>query len=164
MSEYFVKLMEAKGEELNNDPDKRDDIEALEGEVMQLITEEGDTYKITESLGGVANLILTAGIANSGRNYLIVGGVTGTEPGIPLPGGLAILPVNRDSFTDLELTLLNTSIFSYFSGVLDAQGTSSARLDLPSIPGAAGITMHFAYCCNNPFDYVSNPMAIEVVP
>ena len=39
--------MEAKGEELNNDPDKLDDIEALEGEVIQLITAEGDTYKVT---------------------------------------------------------------------------------------------------------------------
>ena len=47
MSESFVKYMEARGEELNSDPDKLDDIEALEGEVIQLITEEGDTYKIT---------------------------------------------------------------------------------------------------------------------
>jgi len=39
--------MERRGDELNNDPDKLDDIEALEGEVIQLITEEGDTYKIT---------------------------------------------------------------------------------------------------------------------
>ena len=47
MTEYFVKYMETRGEELNNDPDKLDDIEALEGEVIQLITEEGETYKIT---------------------------------------------------------------------------------------------------------------------
>ena len=47
MSQYFVEYMEARGEELNNDPDKLDDIEALEGEVIQLITEEGDSYKIT---------------------------------------------------------------------------------------------------------------------
>jgi putative sterol carrier protein len=46
VTESFVEYMEARGEELNNDPDKRDDIEALEGEVIQLITEEGDTYKI----------------------------------------------------------------------------------------------------------------------
>ena len=39
--------MEARGEELNIDPDKLDDIEALEGEVIQLTTEDGDTYKIT---------------------------------------------------------------------------------------------------------------------
>ncbi len=46
MTQYFVKYMEARGEELNNDPDKLDDIEALEGEVIQLTTEEGDTYTI----------------------------------------------------------------------------------------------------------------------
>jgi putative sterol carrier protein len=47
VTEHFVRYMERRGEELNNDPDKLDDIEALEGEVIQLITEEGDTYKIT---------------------------------------------------------------------------------------------------------------------
>ena len=47
MTEQFVRYMEARGDELNNDPDKLDDIEALDGEVIQLITDEGETYKIT---------------------------------------------------------------------------------------------------------------------
>lgn len=45
-TDEFVDYMEKKGEELNNDPDKIDDIEALDGEVIQLTTDEGEVYKI----------------------------------------------------------------------------------------------------------------------
>ena len=75
-----------------------------------------------------------------------------------------MLRLNWDWFSDLEMALLNTSIFSNFASTLDAQGTASAQLNFPSVPSAAGVTMHYAYCCNNPFDFVSNPIAIEIVP
>lgn len=122
-----------------------------------------DTYIIPETVGCAANLVLTAGVENANRKFLIVGGVTGTEPGTSLPGGLSTLPVNWDGFTDIEMTLLNTYIFSNFAGVLDAQGMGNAQLNAPPIPGFAGITLYFAYCCNNPFDFVSNPVSIKIV-
>jgi hypothetical protein len=116
------------------------------------------------SSGAALNFTLDAGVAHASRSYLVVGGITGTFPGTPLPGGYATLPVNWDWFSDLEMTLLNASIFSNFASTLDAQGMASAQLNLPPVPGAAGITMHYAYCLNNPFDFVSNPIAIEIVP
>jgi hypothetical protein len=122
-----------------------------------------DKYEISITPGGVINFTLSAGLDNANRNYLIVGGVSGTSPGTTLPGGLTTLPVNWDWFSDLEMTLLNTYIFSDFTGVLDEQGRSSAQLNVPSISGAAGITMHYAYCCNYPFDFVSNPVTIGLV-
>jgi len=122
---------------------------------------EADAFNVPEA-GGTVNLLLKANSGN--RNYLIVGGVSGTAPGTPLPGGYEMLRVNWDWFSDLEMTLLNTYIFSNFASTLDAQGMGSAQLNLPPVPGAAGVTMHFAYCCNNPFDFVSNPAAIEIVP
>ena len=123
-----------------------------------------DTYIIPETIGCSANLYLTSGVENANRNYLIIGGVSGTEPGTSLPGGHATLPVNWDAFTDLEMNLLNTYIFSNFAGVLDAKGEGSAQLNAPAIPGGAGLTLCFAYCCNNPFDFVSNPVTIRIVP
>lgn len=39
--------MEARLDELNRDPDKLDDMDALEGEVIQLVTDKGEIYKIT---------------------------------------------------------------------------------------------------------------------
>jgi hypothetical protein len=114
--------------------------------------------------GGTVDFFLAAGAANSSRNYLIVGGTSGTNPGFLLPGGMVTLPVNWDWFSDLEMTLLNSFIFFNFLGTLDTQGKASAQLYVPPMPtGTAGLKMYYAYCCNNPFDFVSNPVTIEVV-
>jgi hypothetical protein len=124
-----------------------------------------DTFFIPESTGGDADLLLLAGVVNANRTYIILGSVTGTDPGTPLPGGQATLPLNWDIFTNVVVDLINTPIFSNFMGQLDATGSASATFDtLVQIPGTAGITMHFAYALNNPWDFVSNPVGIEIVP
>jgi hypothetical protein len=49
-------------------------------------------------------------------------------------------------------------------GTLDAQGEAAAQMNVPPLPpGSAGLMMYYAYCCNDPFDLVSNPITIEVV-
>ncbi|MHC4944138.1 MAG: M28 family metallopeptidase [Planctomycetota bacterium] len=121
-----------------------------------------DTCIIPES-GGTANFTLDAGSHNAGRDYILVGSVTGTEPGTPLPGGHVTLPLNWDWFTDFVIALINTPVFLNFLGTLDTSGTATAQLNAPPAPGFAGITMHYAYALNNPWDFVSNPVAIEVV-
>jgi hypothetical protein len=122
-----------------------------------------DVYIISESTGGFSNLFLNAGIENSNRKYFVLGSVSGTEPGIPLPGGMAILPVNWDFFTNIVINLANTAIFDNFLGTLDGTGSAAATLNMPPVPGAAGITMYYAYALNNPWDFVSNPLAVEIV-
>jgi len=97
------------------------------------------------------------------RDYLLLGSVSGTAPGKPLPGGLATLPLNHDLFTNLVIAYTNTVVFQNFQGYLNGAGSATAQLNLPLLPGAAGITMHFAYALP-PFDFVSNPVAIELVP
>jgi hypothetical protein len=114
--------------------------------------------------GGSSKFLLDAGTANANRTYLIVGGTSGTSPGTVLPGGMR-LPVTWDWFSDLEMTLLGTTIFDNFLGALDADGKAEAKLNVPSLPGGtAPVLIHFAYCCNNPFDYVSNPVPILIIP
>jgi hypothetical protein len=123
-----------------------------------------DTYTLAEA-GGSVNFSLEAGSKEANRNYLILGSATGTEPGIGLPGGLATLPLTWDPFTELALSLTNTAIFSNFAGSLDASGQGFATLHAPSLPpGSAGWVLYFAYCLNQPFDFASNPVAIEIVP
>jgi hypothetical protein len=73
------------------------------------------------------------------------------------------LPVNWDVFTDFVLTLLNTSVFVNFLGTLDGSGTATAQLNVPPVTGFAPLTMHYAYALNNPWDFVSNPVAVEIV-
>ncbi|MHC4944578.1 MAG: hypothetical protein ACYTG7_16290, partial [Planctomycetota bacterium] len=86
-----------------------------------------DTTTVPEG-GGTVNFDLFAGELSPNRNYIIIGSTSGTTPGFPLPGGLK-LPVNWDWFSDLEMTLINTGIFSNFMGTLDAAGLGTAQLN-----------------------------------
>jgi hypothetical protein len=123
-----------------------------------------DLFRMPEGSGGTACFLLLAGIENANRNYLLLGSVSGTDPGTPLPGQKAILPLNWDPFTDFVLALINSSLFMNFLGSLDYNGSASAQLNAPPLPGLAGITMSYAFALNNPWDFVSNPVAIEIVP
>jgi hypothetical protein len=115
--------------------------------------------------GGQINFALDAGAANGGRSYLLAGSLSGTDPGTLLPGGLATIPLNRDWFTDYILDRLNTTTFTNFWGMLDAAGVADALLNAPPLSSIwVGRTMHFAYALNNPWDFASNAVAIEIVP
>ena len=102
---------------------------------------------------------------NDNRTYIMLGSVTGTAPGNALPGNLAILPLNWDPFTDLVIKYMNSSFFVNFMGVLDPSGGGTAQFNtIAPIPGMAGVTFSFAYAMRKPWDFVSNPINIEVVP
>jgi hypothetical protein len=123
-----------------------------------------DGFSLSEATGGTVNFTLTGGLDNNDRTYIVLGGVSGTAPGIALPGGMVTLPVNWDAFTNIVLAMINTPVFMNFLGTLDASGTATAQLNLPAGSGAAGLTMHYAYALNKLWDFVSNPVAIEIVP
>ncbi|MHC4944922.1 MAG: DUF7948 domain-containing protein [Planctomycetota bacterium] len=122
-----------------------------------------DTYMLSES-GGTVNFSIDAGAVNGNRNYIVLGSVSGTEPGYPLPGGMATLPLNWDPFTDVVVLLINTPIFSDFLGKLDGFGKGSAQINAPPLPpGHAGVRMYYALALNSPFDYVSNVISIDII-
>jgi len=123
-----------------------------------------DTYLLPESTGGSVSFALSAGKPGINRGYLLLGGVSGTDPGTPLPGGQAVLPLNWDGFTNVVLTFLNTPIFSGFQGMLDSTGRGSAELNAGPVSGFAGTLMYYAFLLDKPFDWASNPVVIEIVP
>jgi hypothetical protein len=126
-----------------------------------------DAYTASVGLGCVVNLYLDAGPGFSNRPYFLVGTLTGTAPGITLPGGLN-LPINWDAFTSLIMILTNTAIFQDFSGVLDGNGAAQAVFDSqgPMDPVLIGYQAHFAFLLNPPpaWDFVSNPIPVEFEP
>jgi hypothetical protein len=128
----------------------------------------GNVQSISRSLGGVVSFTLTAGAAEAGRNYLLVGGVTGTTPGTLLPGGLATIPINRDWFTNYILANLTNPVFGGFYGWLDGAGNGTAVFNtfgpLPAGLFLVGSTIDFAYTLMAPFDKVSNAVTITVIP
>lgn len=124
-----------------------------------------DWETLSEITGGQVDFSIEGGTSNAGRTYLVVGGISGTNPGQALPGGLVTLPVNFDDFTNLIVfPYLNTAYFVDFLGQLDAHGRAYPTLNAPALPGFAGITMHYAFCCNSPFDLASNAVEVEVLP
>jgi len=125
-----------------------------------------DTYTISSLTGGVADFTLDAGVPNANRNYFLLGSVTGTHPGLPLPGGSVTLPINWDVFTGLVFKLVNTQPFTNFQGSLDSSGAAAAQFDTlgPLPPEALGVKMSFAYCLYFNYNYVSNPVEIEIAP
>ena len=123
-----------------------------------------DTVYLFGNNGSSINFDLMAGTANMGRNYLLVGSVSGTSPGTPLPGGLVTIPLNRDWFTDYVLDHLNNSIFQNFWGALDSSGNGNATLSAPPISTWVGRKIDFAYALPGPWDFASNAVTIEVVP
>lgn len=131
--------------------------------IMPSLTVDG--YEIPESTGGTIVYSLNAGKNKADRKYILLGGVTGIEPGFPLPGGNATIPVNWDVFTEyIVLPLINTSIFSNFLSTLDADGMGTAHFNAPPVVGYAGLKMYYAYCLGWPWEFASNPVEIEVVP
>jgi len=94
-----------------------------------------------------------------------LGSITGTTPGIPLPGGYEVLPLNWDVFTDVVLLCLNTPWFVNFMSTLSPFGNSMAQINTYGpIPGNAGYTLSFAYALFHPYNFVSNPINIEIIP
>ena len=123
-----------------------------------------DVDGIPAGTGGAVNFYLKAGPANMDRSYLLLGSLSGTTPGTNLPGGFAVLPLNWDLFTNTILALVNKPFFDQFTGMLDANGANTAKMQLPPVPGYTGTVMYFAYALNNPWNFVSNPVAVEIIP
>lgn len=124
---------------------------------------------VSQAVGGKIDFSLNAGADHSGLDYLILGSVTGTSPGIPLPGGAgAVLPVNWDVFTNVVISLLNTPIFYEFMGTLDGLGKGNAVFDsLGPFSAPPGLIMSYAYGISAPKEqwvFASNPVHIEILP
>jgi len=125
-----------------------------------------DAFSVSAATGGTINYTVFAGEAKAGRTYLMLGTLSGTVPGTVMPGGLVLLPLNMDVFTTaVVLPYLNTSLFINFLGTLDSTGAAFPVLNVPVLPPEmVGYTMHYAYTLGDPFDLVSNPVELRIVP
>jgi len=105
--------------------------------VLPLWTEE---TTLPGNTGGTVDFALSAGLDNGGDNYLMAGSLSGTDPGTLLPGGLAVIPLNRDWFTDCILARLNSPTFTRFWGTLNVLGVMPPRNSMlrPCPAGSGG--------------------------
>jgi len=122
-------------------------------------------YSVSASAGFVVDIYLDAGTSYAGREYIVGGSMSGSSPGYTLPGGL-VLPINYDFFTRHILGHMNGPIYQNFRAFLDNDGKGTAILDSQGAinPVYVGNNLTFAFTLYGAFDYVSNPIAVEIEP
>lgn len=129
---------------------------------------KADLMMLSARSGGTITFMLEAGEENANRQYLLLGGVSGTRPGTPLPGGKVLIPLNFDFFTSIVFVMINTPLFTDFKGVLDGSGKGNAQMHAefaaPLPQPCVGTDLHFSFLLTNPFDFVSNPVHIVIIP
>ncbi len=106
---------------------------------------------------------MDAGAANAGRPYLLCASLAGSYPGRDLPGG-GHAPLNWDWLSQYILDHLYSPLFVNFYGNLDSEGEAMARLYLPGPYAQAyiGDQITFVFCLYDNYDFVSNPVAVDI--
>lgn len=106
---------------------------------------QGDTTTLPLGTGAVLTLRLDTGPGRAGENYLVLGSLTGTSPGVPLASG--VLPLVPDGYFLHTLTHPNGAPLVDSLGVLDGAGVAQALFVLPplDLPFLVGTTVHHAY-------------------
>ena len=126
-----------------------------------------DGYDLAASQGGIIGFSLDGGAGLAGRNYLLLGNVTGTAPGFTLPGG-TLVPLNWDLFTTFIVSNLGLPVFTGFQGTLDGVGQAQAVMNTygPVDPALVGFTLNFAFIIAPPpgWNFASNPVGVLIEP
>jgi GH18 family chitinase len=80
--------------------------------------------EISVSLPARIDLFVESDASRAGRFHYVVSSLSGTTPGLPLPGG--VLPLNFDVMTWISVWSANTPLFPNTIGQLDAAGSAKA--------------------------------------
>lgn len=127
----------------------------------------GNIGTISVSSGGIQNLLCLPGVPYKGKQIIVVGSISGTEPGLTL--GELVLPLNPDFYFWLSLNNPEP-ILSGSVGTVADDGTYSASFSIPSDSPAAwaGITVNHSYAVRDPGDgtivMVGQPVSVTLVP
>ena len=124
-----------------------------------------DAYSVSVAQQSVVDFTLEAGAPYAGRSYVVLGSITGMEPGFNLPGGTHVA-LNWDLFTSFILANLTLPVFTNFMGTLDGTGASTATFDTlgPMDPALVGLSFHFGYILSPPpgWDFASNVIEVTI--
>jgi endonuclease I len=126
----------------------------------------GSVTSIDLGVGGTLDFTLSAGAANAGRLYFLLGSATGTSPGLAF---VPPIPLNYDAYMQLTLSSPNATILNSLA-FLDGSGGATAHLPVPGgvFTHLAGAHLDHAYVV---FDVpgpgtllaASNPVGLDLV-
>ncbi|TAJ16621.1 MAG: hypothetical protein EPO68_10785 [Planctomycetota bacterium] len=123
--------------------------------------------EISTAAGGSQDLLLRAGPAHAGEIWVMVGSISGTNPGTAVPGTSLTLPLVLDAYS--SAILAGGAPLSKVIGVLTPLGIGQSTLALPAGVAAAlaGTVVHHAYVAldaNGAFTHASNAAALRLAP
>ncbi len=107
---------------------------------------EADVQVISFDAHGVQHLTLRAGVANAGRHFVMMGSLSGTQPGFMLDH--VHVPLRFDRYTAINLLPCYPSPIEPVMGVLDSNGEAHVEIDAERMHGRAfwvGQTIHHAF-------------------
>lgn len=115
--------------------------------------------------GGFQMLPVAAGAARADHIYLMVGSLTGTEPGFQF-GGVDI-PLVNDFWTGISQQSANSSVYLNSLGLLDGNGRNNIAFVLPwNTPYLQGALFHHAVLVFDPSNanltWVSEPVSVRI--
>ena len=123
--------------------------------------------EVSVANGGRVDFTHIVDTERTGDFYYLLGSLTGTLPGTPLPGGLH-LPLNEDVLLIGMLTYPNLGVFEDTLGMVDAQGRASSAIDIPPgllLPALIGLEMNLLHALVDGTGYVvevSNVVTVTI--
>ncbi|MEZ5962853.1 MAG: hypothetical protein R3F56_03300 [Planctomycetota bacterium] len=124
------------------------------------------TATYSAGTGGPLHLDIDVGPGGAGLTYAVLGGISGSVPGLPLAPGLTV-PVNYDGVSAALLSIMNTPLFVNAFAALDGAGRGRATLNLPSgvlSPLAFRILQWGAFGIDARPRFVANPWSTAILP
>lgn len=121
---------------------------------------------LSPAIGGNQDFVLRAPPGSAGDIYWFVGSLHGTTPTTQIYG--ATLPLAHDFYLDLTVTAPGAMPTKPGVGLLDANGTALAQIELPGqvYSGHYGLTAHHAYVVVDlatlTVTHVSDPARLEL--
>ena len=129
---------------------------------------QASPVSLSLSAGGMQTFSLSAGTANAGDVYLLLGSLSGTDPGLALDS--VLLPLNPDGYLTSTLTMSSSALYTNSLGLLDSAGQGTASFNVPAgtNPAFAGIVVNHAYVAISLVGpevvFASNPVSVTLTP
>ncbi len=103
-----------------------------------------DRTEMSAKTGGWQHFDLNADPQRGGQGYIILGSISGTEPGVQFQG--FTIPLNYDVYTEFCLTRPNAGFIRNQLGKLDAAGYASADFWVPANLAKDLVGLEITHC------------------
>ncbi len=90
---------------------------------------------------GTSIMLSLLAAADAGLTYQVGSSLGGG----PIPIGNRLLGLSLDAILDASVNGYLPMIFQNYTGVLDASGKGTARINIPNLPGLKGVRLHTAF-------------------